>query len=221
MACEPFDCDRCGQRHERCKGHVTKDDEGNLIDPRPCNKWPRRGSPVCQMHGGNAPQVIARAKRERNRQKAEAIVSTFGEAREGDPFELILEEIARTNGHVLWLADVVADLEQQDLVWGVTGTEQQDGSGASGSHSKTSEAAGVSVWLQLYQTERAHLLKACKDAIACGIAERQIQLAEQTGKVIAQVLRATLADPELGLPPDRQEVGLRVVSRHLRALPAA
>lgn len=209
----PHACQRCGEEHPKCLGHRK--------DGKPCGQNPLDFQDVCKKHGGKSPQALAAADRRRNRAKAEAAVLTYGEAREGDPFDLILEEIARTNGHVQWLAGVVTELRKDDLVWGRTSSEDQDGSGASGSHTKTVEAAGINIWLQLYQAERAHLLKACKDAIACGIAERQVRLAEQTGHVIAQVLRATLADPELKLPTAIQEIALRVVSRHLRALPAA
>lgn len=211
----PHGCAQCGEPHAKCLAHNRAG--------KPCGQNPADYQDVCKNHGAKNPQALAKAEERKNRASAEAAVATYGDPVEGDPFDLIIEEITRTNGHVLWLGHIIAQMQQDELVWGKSGSEEQAGVGVNGptASSKTVESAAVNIWLELYKSERAHLVKCCKDAIACGIAERQVRLAEQTGHIIAQVLRATLADPELKLPPAKQAVALRVVSRHLRALPAA
>lgn len=212
-------CERCGVVHERdgrpaCVGHSSRTGKA-------CRNFPIDGGTVCGTHGGRAPQVRDKAARTVELRRAIELVDTFGEPQEGDPFDIILEEIARTNGHVLWLGQMVATLEERDVAWGETGREDVDSDGPTGSHVKVTHAAGVNVWIQLYQSERAHLVKVCKEAISLGIAERQVRIAEQTGQLLAKVLKATMADPELGLTPAAQEVAHRVISRHLRSLPTA
>ena len=72
--------------------------------------------------------------------------------------------------------------------------------------------ARPSVWLELYQKERTHLVAVCATALKCGIAERQVKLAEQHGRLIAEVIRGVLSDLGVAEEPD---VG-KVVRRHLK-----
>lgn len=71
--------------------------------------------------------------------------------------------------------------------------------------------ARPSVWLELYQKERTHLVAVCATALKCGIAERQVKLSEQHGRLIAEVIRSVLDD--LGVA-DHPDVGA-TVRRHL------
>src|SRR4029077_16229513 len=81
-------------------------------------------------------------------------------------------------------------------------------------------AARPAVWVQLYQAERAHLVQVCKVAISCGIAERQVKLAEEQGAMIAGVLTAVFADEGLGLTAVQLSLARTVASKHLRQLQA-
>jgi len=169
----------------------------------------------CKFHGGSTPN---HEKAARNEMARRAVV-TYGLPRDIDPHDALREEIARTAGHVQWLGEVVAELEQQDLVFGVT--DRAEGTDRGEETFLVTSKAGVNVWLELYHRERKHLVDVCKAAIACGIAEREVKLQEEQGHLIAQVLRNLIGDPELGLSPAQQEKARVVVSRHLRALPAA
>jgi hypothetical protein len=55
-------------------------------------------------------------------------------------------------------------------------------------------------------------------AVGAGRNERMVRLAERQGEMLVQVVRAALADAELSLPPERQQVVLRVIGRHMREL---
>lgn len=227
-------CVECGQEHltrfgnPACTSHkkpITAAEEAKLAArfnraPRPergvepCTNPPVHGSKICTVHGGTTKQAKSAATRNLSRARAEQAVATYGLARDIEPHEAILEEIARTNGHVHWLAQVVADLQKDDLTWGVTSHES--GYGAEGPIDKVTHTAAVNAWLGLYQAERKHLVDVCKTAIQVGIAEQQVQLAEQQGQLVVRILQGVFGDPELGLSPAQASAARKVASRHLR-----
>lgn len=211
-------CAKCGKVHPHtCIGHISTGERKG----EPCRQWAIKGGTVCPAHGGAAKNVRAKATERVQQAKAIKALVTYGIPRQVDPFAALLEEISRTAGHVDWLKTVVEKLTAKELVWSRTSTETKIGGGPTGDYLTDTQSAAVNQWLALYQSERIHLVHVCKTAIGCGLAERQVQLAESQGALIAEVLRAVIGDPELGLSPERQEVALGVASRHLRALPAA
>jgi hypothetical protein len=154
---------------------------------KPCQRYPVKGAKVCATHGGRAPQVKAAAKARQVQEAAELAVATYGLPREVAPDQALLEEVHRTAGHVAWLGKVVGQLEQGEVTWGLaeeTDAPVTDGGGGTTTKSK----AGVNVWVKLYQDERRHLAAVCRDALAAGIAERQVRLAEQQGSLLAGVI---------------------------------
>jgi hypothetical protein len=68
----------------------------------------------------------------------------------------------------------------------------------------------------LYGQERDRLVKMCEVAHRMGIEERQLELTERHGAMLASVLRAVIGDAELGLDADQQNVARQVAARHLR-----
>ena len=173
-------------------------------DGSPCGMIVMRGQDVCRMHGGMARQNRAagtkRAETVKTRQKMEkAVAKIYGAPRTGEPAELLVEEIARTAGHVTWLQDRIGEYGDANLL-------TQTNTGPGGAHSIV-----PTVWLEIYWQERSHLAKVCTAAIRAGLAERQVRLAEQHGTLIAQVLRGVLAD--LGV--DKDERVPAVIRKHL------
>jgi hypothetical protein len=181
-----------------------------------CVKASIVGGTVCSVHGGSAPAVRAAAGRRVAEADARKAVATYGLAVDIDPSAALLQEIARTQGAVLWLADKVRELDPEALVWGITKT--QHGHGQQGRIDVTEEAAEVSAWVRLWQTERSHLVKVCESALRAGVAERQVRLAEQQGELIAAVIRAVFDDEELGLDSARRAIAGRLTHRHLLAI---
>ena len=151
------------------------------------------------MHGGSTPAGRTSAKR----QQAEQAVVTYGLAREVDPHTALLEELYRTAGHVAWLGDTVAELERDEL-HGPVG----DGENA---------RREASVWIRLYQDERAQLARVAKTCVDVGIEERRVKIAEEQGALFAQVIRGILDD--LGVA-DNPEVPA-VIRRHLTLVSGA
>lgn len=77
---------------------------------------------------------------------------------------------------------------------------------------------GIRGLVRLEAEERDRCATMAVKAIAAGLAERQVRLAEQQGALVAELIRGTLTD--LGLDPSAPEVQ-RVVSTRLHAIAGA
>lgn len=183
----------------------------------PCTQpagWgtPHVGTGRCKLHGGCAPSSVMAAEAEKARQA----MTTYGTPRDISPPAALLEEVARTAGHVDWLAGQVRALAPEALVWGPAKRDEIGAAEFPGTNE--TETAHVHVWLDLYQKERKHLVDVSKAAIAAGIAERQVRLAEQHGRLIGDVLRRILGDPELALTDEQRRAVPVVARRHLSSV---
>lgn len=202
---------RIPARGRWCEEHQRYECVSPRKNGTPCHS-PRIvcGADKCRMHlGRKAGDVIAESR-------AREAVVTLGLPRDISPTEALLEEVRYTAGHVAWLRDKVRELEDADLVWGKT--EEVDRGSGEFSGTDITHAATPNMWLELYYRERQHLVAVTKAAIAAGIEERRVRLAEQQGALVAQVIRAILAD--LHLSDEQQAKVPEVVPRHLRALAA-
>ena len=185
-------CGVCEQQHTRCNGHRR--------DGQPCGLNPVEFLGVCRVHGGNTQHAKKKRKELKQEEVAKRAVKTFGIPKEIDPHEALLEEVHRTAGHVDWLAQIIGDLpadteqteemNQSSIVWGITqhvyrGSEEFPGT-------DVFREAKPSVWIDLYQREREHLVKVCKAALDAGIDERRVQIAEQQGAIVARAMTGLL-----------------------------
>ncbi len=160
----------------------------------PCGRprgWgtPHPGYGNCKNHGGCTPNGIKHAEAE----AAKDAVSTYGLPREIDPHSALIEELHRTAGHVAWLSDLIQRFETDDQL----------------KQSAFSEYGSIdrpAVWLDLYERERKHFKDVAKTCIAVGIEERRIQIAEQQGELMAQVIRGMLSDLDIPITPEVQGV---------------
>jgi len=148
--------------------------------------------------------------------EAEKAVTTLGLSRDVSPSEALLEEVRWTAGHVDWLRDRVREVERDELVWGKTkeksGSLDPDGLPAA----EVTESAAPSVWYDLYEKERKHLVTVCTAALRAGVEERRVRLAEAQGAQVAEVTRAILDD--LSLTLEQQQKVATVVPARLRLL---
>lgn len=167
----------------------------------------------CANHGGKTPTQRKAVQIE----TARRAVTTYGLPREVAPDVALLEEVHRTAGHVAWLGDVVAALEHDELVWGVT--DEVDRQATEFSGTDTTRRAAINVWVVLYQQERKHLASVCKEALAAGIAERQVKLAELQGQLLAKAISSVL--DALDLSKEQRARVPEVVPPILRAITAA
>lgn len=172
---------------------------------KPCGnprgfKTDHPGTGNCRFHGGSSPNGRIHAMEE----AARKAVVTYGLPRDISPTDALLEEVRYTAGHVAWLRERVAELEQDDLVWGMT--EQVDHQASEFPGVNTTEAAKPNIWLELYMRERKHLVEVTKAAISVGIEERRVRLAEAQGSLLNDVIRRILerlglSDAQRGLLP--------------------
>jgi hypothetical protein len=147
----------------------------------------------CKLHGGRSPS----GRRAAQRSAAEQAVRTLGLPTDVDPHAALSEELARCNGAVLWLQDLIGRLEAGEL-------------------KQRALSDGLmwerpSVWYEIYAAERAHLVRVAAAAIKAGVAERQVRLAEVQGEMIAKVLRGVF--DEIGVIPSEDLPS--VVRRHI------
>lgn len=172
------------------------------------------GTGRCWKHGGATKSGTMSAQRT---MAAHAAV-TLGLPVNIDPHSALLAEVHRTAGHVAWIGARIQAIEPSALVWGAsekeyTAFENPDGTPASADGGppltrtvKVKEGPGIQIWMELYQKERKHLVEVCRIAISCGIAERQVKLAEEQGRIIARVLTGVLT--QLGIDPTTETARL-------------
>jgi hypothetical protein len=178
--------------------------KANRTDGQKCRAYALTGLEVCNYHGGMTPQAQPKAKTAKALQIYARMTNTYGAPVETSPEEGLLDEIARTNGHILWLQEQLLTSDPKSLAssaWlyrrSVDSTIRWD--------DETTRLAGEAyegVWLDLYLKERGHFAKLCDIAIKANIAQRRIDLAaaqaERVGQAIMQLLTALghdTADP--------------------------
>ncbi|MGI5155791.1 hypothetical protein [Microbispora sp. CA-102843] len=175
--------------HDCCelnKCHGKKRDGSGTYCHRPAG-WgtDHVGIGRCKLHGGSTPNHGTAARQEIARQA----VVTYGLPREIDPAAALLEEVYRTAGHVAWLGAKVAEMDEDDLVWGRTEAVEK----ASGEFpgTDTTRAAKPNVWLELYRQERKHLVEVSAAAIRSGVDAALVRLTEQQAAILAGVVSRT------------------------------
>lgn len=164
----------------------------------------------CRKHGGNTRNHVAAARLE----EARRAVATYGLPRDIDPAAALLEEVHRTAGHVAWLGQKVAELDEDDLVWGVT--EEVDKGSGQFSGVDITKAAKPNAWLVLYQQERKHLVDVSAAAIRAGVDAALVRLTEQQGALLAGAIQQILE--RLELSPAQQALVPQVVPGVLLAI---
>lgn len=199
-------CGTCGKVHvtrhgsPACKAHKRGTDK-----TEPCSQPPRPGLEVCRFHGGAAPAVRKAAAKRVSLQAAmlefDAERRRLGLAVDVEPADAMLAMVTEAAGNVVVLRSLVGRLDT-DRVGGVPVGVDGDGDvsggvrpalvGLAGNVNKPAEAL-PHIWLTLYNDERDRLVrwaKMCRDA---GVDERRVQLAEEQGDQLGQVLEAAMA----------------------------
>lgn len=188
------DCRAALTRTRQCLGHKS--------DGTHCTRVALRGQTKCSFHGGNSPQAKRKAQERIERAEAERQVAALAlTPRAIDPHDALLEEVQRT---IAWV----------DLLESLVRRDGEDGITQWGMAGRTESA----YWSMLVE-QRKHLVATAKACVVAGIAERQVQIAEAHGRMLAEVVRTIVEG--LGRDLDDPEVR-QVVEPALRLVrPAA
>lgn len=186
-------CADCGQIHQLCDKHRK--------DGQPCGGEPIRGTNTCRMHAGKKVSLI------RQEVAARLAVSELDLDVDANPLDELMMEVQRASAAVRWLGEKVNELDDTEITFGLQRRTK-------GAEKTRTYGAGVNVWVRMWQDERDRLARVCKLALDAGVDERRVRLAETQGRMIVDIIRATLTDLEIA---DTEQVH-EVVSRHLRAI---
>lgn len=171
-----------------------------------CKNWALKGTTVCRFHGVNKKTraaAEAKVKQETAKGKVAALMEKLGITDE-DPLEGLLREVGRSAVAVEILGSLVGDLDvQSDL-------HKPNHLGDQTSH----------ILFKMWSEERERHARFCKMALDAGVQERQVQVAEAQGQMMARVIAAVFDDPSLGLTEAQRRMGKKTAARHLKALPA-
>jgi len=185
---------------------------GTRTDGERCEKNAITGGTVCATHGGSTRIVKARAA-----VRAEVMRWGLGDSTV-DAGEVLLRLVSQSARR----AELYAD-ELERLTRGAKTLEEALVGDSKILVGDALEKVGEYIrgMAVLEAQERDRCAGFAAKAVAAGLAERQVRLAERQGALIATLIRSLLDDPELGLSDDQKEAGRRVASKHLRALSGA
>lgn len=153
------------------------------------------GEGRCRKHGGSTETQRKGAALSAARKHLAASVKTFGLPKDVSPQQALLDEVQWTAGHVEWLREQVQELETNELIWGLSKVEHKNATEFAGTD--IAESAHIHVLVELYQRERRHLVDVCRIAIAAGIEEQRVKLAERQGNILAAALGRLFDDLSL------------------------
>jgi hypothetical protein len=175
-----------------------------------CKAWPIRGGVVCIAHGGAAPQVRAKAA-----VRDEVMHWGLGDAHT-DPGETLLRLVSQSAARVQALSAELHGMVDGDDSGSLRKALVADIWIPSETGEKYKAGEYVRALAKLEAEERDRCATFCAKAIAAGLAERQVRLAERQGALIAELLRSVMDDPQLGLTEQQRRAMPDVARRHLR-----
>lgn len=183
----------------KCHGHKQ--------DGSPCGAYAITGGKVCGAHGGRPKQTRSKAV-----VRAELMSWGLNDATE-DPGEVLLRLVTQSARRAARYAEELEELvaESPNLRTALI-AEAHGEFGPVGEYVR-----GLAT---LEATERDRCATFATKAIAAGLAERQVRLAERQGALIADVLRAVLDDPAWGLSDAQKRKAPDIIRAHIRAIAA-
>lgn len=185
-----------------------------------CKQPLAEGAKRCRRHGGAAPQVKAKEVERVEARKAEDVMRRalpFGTPRDVDPLTELLDLISHKAQEVEFLRFKVEALGDDAKVWGPV--EHQEGVGPMGAVDMSTAKAVPNTWWVMLRSAEDQLAKFVTAALKAGVAERQVQLAEQQAAVMVGMVQRALAS--LTLPPDLLEAAHAAFAREFRAVEVA
>lgn len=166
----------------RCNGKLSKGKPGKCTQKA---GWgtPHVGEGRCKLHGGSTKTHVKAALVK----TAKAEAAKYGTPIEMGPAESLLAELARTHGWIAFFESQVGELRASDLVWGKSRHK------IGGEDRGSTHEAKPSIWFQLLQEQRKHLVAVIDSCTRSGVAEHMMRLAEDQGRMVAGVIQRSFA----------------------------
>jgi len=172
----------------------------------PCKQWAIQGGTRCRKHGGAAPQVRAKAE-----VRAEVMRWGLGDATV-DPGEVLLRLVAQSAARAARYADELEKaVEEHGFITAMVGESMvatQFNVHKSGEY--------IRALAKLEAEERDRCANFAAKAIAAGLNERMVRVAERQGEMLAGMVTAALA--EAALPPEMAQRVRASIARQVREL---
>src|SRR4051794_2723097 len=138
----------------------------------------------CKLHGGSTPTHVTSAITHEAKRRA----LEFGDELPVDPGEALLWMLRLSSGHVAWLRQELAAMEDRTTF-------------------------DAQVAMRLYGDERDRVARVAKAALDAGVAERMVRIAEEYGELLAKLIGGILGD--LRLTREQRDLAADVVPRRL------
>lgn len=156
------------------------------------------GYGTCKYHMGCTPAVARGAHRALLADKVDEMKRLGVVPANANPEEVLLQEVARAAGAVAYFDDLVAALEEDELL----------------------SPRGI-VLTEMWNEQRRLLAQTAKSVVQAGLAKRTVQVQETQAALLVQIVLAVIGSPELSLDSEQQSIARRLVASQLRALPTA
>lgn len=135
-----------------------------------------------------------------------------------DAGEVLLKEIRRTAGHIEWLGQQIQMSDPEAFVRSLWLFKRQSGFVRNEEVDMGDYSQAGAMWLEIYLAERRHLATIVRTALAAGIEERRVRIAERQAEAIGTAFKGMLVDMgELfGIDIDPEDENVRaIIYRHL------
>jgi hypothetical protein len=156
----------------------------------------------------------ARRKQSRDRRKfqrevavaAQSELPVYGESPTDkmDAGEILLDEIRWTATHIEWLRANIQLSDPEMFVRSLWLRGRQSGFVKESEVDTSDWSQAGALWVEMYLNERKHLASICRTALAAGLEERRVRLAEKLAERVGEAIRGMLLDLELD--PDDDHV---------------
>lgn len=192
-------CQKCGKVHARphnvlpniivptCRAHRKRTDP-----PEPCLMFLRRGSLVCDYHGGATRRIKTAAAQ---RAALADAGKKLGVAVEVDPTQALLHSLWLAYGDMAFWSNATADLERGGVDALGNGLVVRGAQGSSMPH----------VYVTQYNDAQVRVARLAGMAKAAGIEERKVQILEEQANTIAEFVRRVLAKAVIAFSLDREQ----------------
>jgi hypothetical protein len=168
----------------------------------------------CKLHGGASPRAEVAGVVHLARREALVMGTPIDDLA---PEDALLECIRIAGGEVRYASERIAELDPEQAVGPVVSTRPlKEEKGAESLRERVEEHGppALHIWIEVRHRAMDRLVNYTKVAIAAGLEERRVQVAEQQGQLLAEAVRGILTDLGVADRPDAPQV----VRRHLSLL---